>query len=244
MTLRWLSATLDLTAGACRRASQKLDGSPHRKALAAWRRADGDRTLRLDYDLNENSVVFDLGGYRGQWTSDIFSMYCCCVYCFEPVRRFAEQITARFARNGKIRVFPFGLAASDRRERISLNADGSSICKGRRDEEIGLVEAARFIEQHGIRKIDLMKVNIEGAEYELLEHLLQTGLIGSIIDLQVQFHDFVPNARARVQNIRRQLEQTHRATYQYDFVWENWRLTSESRGPAKHGRAVTTKSRS
>jgi len=38
----------------------------------------------------------------------------------------------------------------------------------------------------------------------------------------------VPDAKARVQNIRRQLERTHRLTYQYDFVWENWRLTSKS----------------
>ena len=227
MIRSWVSATLGLMAGACRRASQSLDGSPHRRALAAWRRADGDRTLRLDYDLNEDSVVFDLGGYQGQWTSDIFSRYCCCVYCFEPARRFAERITARFARNGKVRVLPFGLAGSDRREWISLNADGSSICRGRRDEEIELVEAARFIEQHQIGRIDLMKVNIEGAEYELLEHLLQTGLIRSIVDLQVQFHNFVPDASARAQNIRRQLEQTHRVTYQYDFIWENWRLTSK-----------------
>ena len=72
MTLRWLSVALNLTAGACRRASQRLDDSPHRKALAAWRRADGDRTLRLDYDLNENSVVFDLGGYS-QTTSGALS---------------------------------------------------------------------------------------------------------------------------------------------------------------------------
>jgi FkbM family methyltransferase len=227
MTFRWLSGTLDLTAGACRRASQRLDGSPHGKALAAWRRADGDKTLRLDYDLTEDSVVFDVGGYLGQWTSDIFSRYCCRVYCFEPVRRFAERIAARFSRNGKVRVFPFGLAAGDRRERISQKADGSSVYRGWGGEEIELVQAARFIQQHQIKRIDLMKVNIEGAEYELIEHLLQTGVIRSIVDLQVQFHNFMPGAIDRVQKIRRQLAQTHSVTYQYDFVWENWRLTSK-----------------
>ena len=30
-----------------------------------WFADRGDQTLRLDYDLNENSVVLDLGGYHG-----------------------------------------------------------------------------------------------------------------------------------------------------------------------------------
>ena len=33
-------------------------------------------------DLNEKSVVFDIGGYNGQWTSEIFSKYCCAFSIF------------------------------------------------------------------------------------------------------------------------------------------------------------------
>ena len=40
--------------------------------VAPWLADNGDKTYRLDYNLNENSVVFDLGGYEGQWASDIF----------------------------------------------------------------------------------------------------------------------------------------------------------------------------
>ena len=71
--------------------------------------------------------------------------------------------------------------------------------------------------------IDLMKINIEGAEYDLLEHLIENKFVENIKDIQVQFHDFVPNAEARMKNIQAGLSKTHYLTYQYPFVWENWR---------------------
>ena len=58
-----------------------------------WVRDNGDHTLRLDYDLNEDSIVFDVGGYRGDFTSAIFNKYNCNVYVFEPVSASILQNT-------------------------------------------------------------------------------------------------------------------------------------------------------
>ena len=77
--------------------------------------------------------------------------------------------------------------------------------------------------QNKIERIDLMKMNIEGGEYDLLDHLIETGFIRNIENIQVQFHDFVPEAKQRMMKIQKELSKTHRLTYQYIFVWENWR---------------------
>ena len=69
-----------------------------------------------------------------------------------------------------------------------------------------------------------MKINIEGGEYDLLEHLIETGFVKNIFDLQIQFHDFIPNARGRMENIQKKLKKTHKLSYQYEFVWESWKL--------------------
>lgn len=37
-------------------------------------------------------------------------------------------------------------------------------------------------------------------------------------------HDFVPDAKRRMQKIQAALSRTHNLTYQYPFVWENWRI--------------------
>ena len=69
-----------------------------------------------------------------------------------------------------------------------------------------------------------MKINIEGAEYDLVEHLIDTKLVEIIRNIQVQFHDFVPNAESRMRKIQEKLRITHSISYQYRFVWENWAL--------------------
>ena len=45
-----------------------------------------------------------------------------------------------------------------------------------------------------------------------------------IANIQVQFHDFVLDAESRMKSIQADLRKTHELTYQYDFVWENWKL--------------------
>ena len=47
----------------------------HQKTLARWRKDDSSNLKRYDYDLNSNSIVFDLGGYNGDWTQKIYDIY-------------------------------------------------------------------------------------------------------------------------------------------------------------------------
>lgn len=204
-----------------------VNGKAQEDAFQSWFRDQGDKTLRLDYDLNESSIVFDLGGYEGQWASDIFSMYCCFIHVFEPIQDFVARIDQRFSRNTKIITHRFGLSGETRDVRIGLGRDGSSTFKNGTDtREITLIKATDFMRENSISDIDLMKINIEGGEYELLEHLIETEYVAKIKNLQVQFHDFVPDAEQRMARIRADLERTHFLTYEYRFVWENWRLRS------------------
>lgn len=191
----------------------------------SWFHIEGDSTLRLEYPLNKDSVVFDLGGYKGQWTSDIFSKYCCNVYVFEPVMAFYETIKKRFQHNKKIRTFPFGLAEENKKVVLSVDKDRSSMFKGSDEgEAIALHTFKEFLGTHQIRNIDLIKINIEGAEYDLLDFIIEEGLQTRISNIQVQFHDFVPYAEKRMKGIQKMLEGTHEMTWQYPFVWENWRI--------------------
>jgi hypothetical protein len=57
--------------------------------------------------------------------------------------------------------------------------------------------------------------------------MIDTGLIAEIDEVQVQFHDFVPDARGRMDEILADLALSHEPTYRYPFVWENWRRSAE-----------------
>jgi FkbM family methyltransferase len=193
-----------------------------------WFSDRGDDTLRLDYELDENSVVFDIGGYKGEFVSSIFNKYGSLIYVFEPVPEYYNIIIRKFSQNRKVLSYCFGLSAKSGETRISLADNSSSLfITGNNDIDIKLKSITEFIEENKIEKIDLAKINIEGSEYDLLESLIQNGLIERFRNIQVQFHDFIiPNARTRMNAIQQELSKTHELTWQYEFIWENWKLKS------------------
>lgn len=195
-------------------------------AVAQWFADNGDKTLRLYYnDLHKDSLVFDVGGYEGQWTSDIYSMYRCKVHVFEPVEEFAKSIRCRFLKNPDIVVHQFGFSDRNFATKLALDKDSTSAFKSDKAfVDAQFVEAAKFFAGNNIIFIDLMKINIEGAEYDLLDYLLKIGWVKNMKNIQVQFHDFIPDAKIRMADIQKRLSITHELTYQCIFVWENWKL--------------------
>lgn len=191
-----------------------------------WFAAKGDETLRLNYDLNEKSIVFDVGGYKGEFAGDIFCKYNATIYVFEPIKSFFQIIQNKFVNNQKVKIYNFGLAGKDEQMQISMSDNSSSVFLKTEDSEtIQLKSIVNFIQENNIQSVDLIKINIEGGEYDLLESLIENNLISVFKNIQVQFHDFLlDNGKERMNKIQENLSKTHQITYQYEFVWENWQL--------------------
>ena len=194
-------------------------------AAKQWFKDDGDNTLRLQYELNEGSTVFDIGGFYGNFAQQIHQMYGSSIYVFEPVNAFYKELEIKFRGVGNVKLFKFGLSNVNSQAEINLDHDGSSLHQtGCYKEIITLISIEEFIREHDIKNIDLMKINIEGGEYEILPVLLESGLIKQVKNIQIQFHDFIPNAIEKREKIRGELSKTHELTYDYYFIWENWKL--------------------
>lgn len=208
---------------------RKFFPSTHDKWIKKWRADGGDYKLRFSYNLNPDSLVMDLGGYQGQWASDLFSRYCCKIMIFEPVSQFAHNIEQRFKKNKKILIYQYGLGGSSRKQAIGVCGDGSSLFfkKANIKEDVEIVDVAKWLNSKMIKSIDLMKINIEGGEYELLERLIETELIKNIKNIQVQFHNIRKDSGLRMEGIQNRLVETHSPTYQYRFVWESWTRKDE-----------------
>jgi FkbM family methyltransferase len=197
------------------------------KRVKEWYNDPKNRFYKTDFELSEDAIVFDLGGFEGQWASDIYARFNCTVYVFEPVIKYANEISERFKANPKIKVFPFGLFDETKTETIAIQGEGSSTLNkrdGSDSVDIKLVRFIDFAKEQGISKIDLMKINIEGAEYNLLEDILESGFVSNIDNLIIQFHDFFPDAKQRMEGIRSKLKQTHNSTFYHEFVWEGWKI--------------------
>ena len=195
----------------------------HARSHRQWLASDGDATHRLEYGLGPEDVVFDVGGYRGDWAAEIAERYGSRIHVFEPVAAYYQQIESRFAEVENVAAHAFGLSSSDRTVSLAVLEDSSSQFKaGQEVEACRLRSITDFMKEQRIDRVALLKLNIEGGEYELLESLIETGMIEQFDNIQVQFHWFVPKARARMRAIQAKLQKTHALTYQYEFVWENW----------------------
>lgn len=194
------------------------------QAYIDWIRDSGDETHRLNYDLTPDDIVLDAGGFKGDFAARVYDLYGCNIYIYEPVRTFYENIKNRFKTNSKIITCQHGLGKESKQFRVHLGGDSTKLLNYG-DGELAEVKDIKsvFYELHN-PVVKLFKINIEGGEYDLLDRLIETGLVKNVINLQIQFHNFYPNALERYNNIVDNLKKTHDQTYCYPFIWEGWKL--------------------
>ncbi len=202
--------------------------SPKDRALVKFRK-DGGEALRFKYDIKDTDVVFDLGGYKGDWTAKLPNLNS-QIYIFEPVKKFAEDCMERFKGKDNIHCYAFGLDATTHEADISHEADASSQYHNDGDTEVAkFVSIEDFMNEHNIDKVKLIKMNIEGGEYDILEALIRDNRIKSFENLQIQFHDIPEiNSKERMEKIWAELEKTHKLTWAYrPYIHENWELKEQ-----------------
>lgn len=180
----------------------------------------------MKFELPSNAVIFDVGGYHGDWAQIAIARYPDSeIYVFEPVQEFYEGIKKRFANNSKVKVFNFGLSGEDRIDTINIRGDGSSTFgTGEQKEQIQLKSISNFAIENKIFKVDLIKINIEGEEYLLLEKLTKSNELTIFNNLLIQFHSFVDNCEEKRQNIVNELDKYYDNIFNYEFVFEGWSL--------------------
>lgn len=195
-----------------------------------WFEAHGDETWRVQYALTRDSLVWDVGGYKGEWARQIVERYDPHVWIFEPIPQFAAQIRSQFQANPKVRVFCFGLGAATETVRMTQAENESSSFRGASETmvDVEIRDILAFLDQQQVAAVELIKINIEGGEYELLDRILDASAAARFGDIQVQFHNWYPHARKRRRAIRQRLQSTHALTYDFPFVWENWRARAQA----------------
>ncbi len=202
--------------------------SEYERNREKWYPDGCESTKRINFSqLNSDSIVFDIGGWRGDWASDIYAKYKSRIHVFEAVPEYAEFISKRFSANPEIIVHSHGLGNSDSKILIYIGDEGSSLFKNYNTsgvaKEIEIRDVCGFAKSKNITEIDLMKINIEGGEYDLLERIFEGNLHFCIDGFLIQFHDFVENAESRRESIRSKLSVTHELIFDYPFVWESWK---------------------
>lgn len=154
--------------------------------------------------LDDNSIVVDLGGNRGEFAKFVFENFNSNIYVVEPILELYNQIFENF----KIKKFNYCISNYKKVE-ISIpknqcatiydkNFKNKTICDGITLEEL--------IKQNNIYKIDLLKVDIEGAEIEMFE-TISDNILKNINQITIEFHDFLwPELKFKIEKIKKMIE--------------------------------------
>ena len=186
-----------------------------------WYADNGDATLRQNYDLNENSIVMDIGARHGDWSAPILEKHNCFMYIFEPWH-VIDGCIVRLAKYEKVFFYQYAASTYDGQIIMGIEDEEPSVYHENNQVIFNCLDFKKFIKDKEFENIDLVKINIEGGEYELLEDLIKNNLIELFDNIQVQFH-IIEDNEERYENIFKDLSKTHELTWRYPFIWENWK---------------------
>lgn len=193
-----------------------------------WFTEDGDNTYRLDYSLDSNSIFFEVGGYKGYYAKKIYNKFKPKTYIFEPDLNFTKLLFKEFENRDDVTIVEKALGSKTGKFFLIEKGDSSFIGKGLEpnsdSKQIEMISFKDFVSYQNINSIDLLSMNIEGGEYELLEHMIDEGLHLIVKNLQIQFHKNVKNHSKLKKKITASLQSSHQLEWSFDYVWENWKL--------------------
>jgi FkbM family methyltransferase len=182
--------------------------------------------ILVDVDVDDRSVVLDVGAYSGDWSEQISQRYGSTIFAFEPDPTAFPKLVERLASHRNTRALSYGLGSRDHVASLALAGPGSSIYGASGafgSAEVQIRDVASVLDELGVDRVDLIKVNIEGGEYDLFDRLIETSWLHRMRLVSVQFHEWHRRAHSRRRRIRRSLRAAHEQVWNYPWVWEYWR---------------------
>ena len=189
--------------------------------------------IMYEAPLAPGAIALDVGAFHGRWAARVHEKYQARIYAFEPDPLSIELLHQRFADTPEIQCLPYGLGGADARLELIQRGMGSTLyAHGGQGERSGagadhpvaveVRDIVGVLDELGHADIDIIKLNIEGAEYEVLERLMAADRLNQIRVYTIQFHEWHPGAHRRRRRIQRALARTHTKVWDYPFVWEQW----------------------
>ena len=128
----------------------------------------------------EDSVCYLAGlGEDASFDLSLIERFGCSVYAFDPVPEAAVYAASVTEREPRFRFSPFGLWSSDGAVRFYDNAQPGFVSRSATNmhatgsyTEAPVRSVESLMAEHGHDHVDVLKLSVEGSEYELVDDLL------------------------------------------------------------------------
>ena len=145
------------------------------------------------FSIKENDSIIDIGGHIG-----LFSLLIsqkskdAKVYSFEPIEANFNLLNSNLELNNIKNVFTFNLAVSKHLDGVNLflsddESAHSIISKKSESIRVNSISLQKIFEDNKIDKCKLLKLDCEGAEYEIIDSL-SNEYLDKIQNMTIEYH--------------------------------------------------------
>ncbi|PIR66477.1 MAG: FkbM family methyltransferase [Parcubacteria group bacterium CG10_big_fil_rev_8_21_14_0_10_36_14] len=156
--------------------------------------------------INNKSVMLDLGANNGEFSKFIKRLYGGKIYAIEAIPDLYENTKEML----DVKSFNYCVSDSNKLCKIKVPENGCASNKVNKinGEEIEVpgITLDKFLLDQQINRVDLLKMDIEGAEIEVFESISKKTL-EKINQITVEFHDFLwPELKPKVKEIKKKIK--------------------------------------
>lgn len=179
----------------------------------------GDKIIYKNIFLKKNSVIIDCGGFNGEFADQILKKKFKKIYIYEPDRNYYNKLTKKYLHNANIKVLNLALHTKNKKIILSNNFNSSSIME--KSVNGSQVQAVCVKDEFkNYNTIDLLKLNIEGAEYGVLDLIFRFNIDKKINSFLIQFHKEHDDREVKRNKILSYLRKKYKPVFSYKYVWE------------------------
>ncbi len=157
------------------------------------------------------NIYFDVGSHMGTYTDFINIIYPKCKsFLFEPQSKIFKKIEKKYLNNVNVKTFNLAVSDIEKKQKLFLNMHDLTSTLSNFDDQstylnfkaklygtnvkdmnygtelVQTITLKKFIEEHKIDKIDLIKIDTEGHEFNVLKGLQKK--INIIDNILIEFH--------------------------------------------------------
>ena len=151
------------------------------------------------FEIKDKDTVVDIGAHIGMF-SIFASKFALNVYSFEPTNENFAILEENIKLNQATNVHPFKMAVSNKKGEKELfinknNTGGHSFYKNKTGADTLLVKTTSLedlVDSNNISKIDFLKVDCEGAEYDIILNCPKR-ILSMIKKISMEYHDIDSN---------------------------------------------------
>lgn len=159
-----------------------------------------------DKNLNSNSIIYSFGiGEDISFDEELIKKFGCTIFGFDPTPKSVQFIKNKGSLSNFYFV-PYGIYCYDGEIKFYLPPNSehvscttSNVWKYKNSEEqtitVPVKKFTTILKEFGHSKIDVLKLDIEGSEYEVLDDILSSNI--KIDQILIEFHHRFPSIKIK-----------------------------------------------